>query len=121
MSKKILIIDDESNILLSLSYVTRKAGYHVKTASDGEEALEEIKRWQPDLILLDIGLPSMDGFEICQTLRDDTRWDQLRIIMLTARGREVEKEKGLALGADAYITKPFSVDSLMEKISSLLG
>ena len=103
-----LIVDDEPNILLSLQFLMKKTGYEVRTAKDGEEALAEISRAAPDLVLLDVMMPKIDGFSICEQIRANPEWKDMRIIMLTARGRDIEREKGLALGADDYITKPFS-------------
>lgn len=120
MEKKVLIVDDEPNILLSLGFLVQKAGYNTRTAEDGQSALDEVKAWQPDLILLDVNMPVMDGFEVCQRLRADQSLQSLKIIILTAKGRNIEKEKGLALGADDYITKPFSNASVVERINQLL-
>ena len=110
MSKphSVLIVDDEPNILLSLQFLMNKSGYEVRTAKDGEEALAEISRAAPDLVLLDVMMPKIDGFSMCERIRANPEWRDMRIIMLTARGRDVERDKGLALGADDYITKPFS-------------
>ena len=110
----ILIVDDEPNILLSLQFLMKKAGYDVRTARDGEQALAEIARAKPDLVLLDVMMPKLDGFTVCQRIRATPEWQDVRIIMLTARGRDVEREKGLALGADDYITKPFSTNDAIE-------
>ena len=110
----ILIVDDEPNILLSLQFLMKKAGYDVRTAGDGEQALAEIARAKPDLVLLDVMMPKLDGFTVCQRIRATPEWQDVRIIMLTARGRDVEREKGLALGADDYITKPFSTNDAIE-------
>lgn len=120
MDKKVLIVDDEPNILLSLGFLVQKAGYNTRTAEDGQSALDEVEAWQPDLILLDVNMPVMDGFEVCQRLRADQSLQSLKIIILTAKGRNIEKEKGLALGADDYITKPFSNASVVERINQLL-
>ena len=120
MDKKVLIVDDEPNILLSLGFLVQKAGYQTQTAEDGQSALDAVKAWQPDLILLDVNMPVMDGFEVCQRLRADQNQQSLKIIILTAKGRNIEKEKGLALGADDYITKPFSNASVVERINQLL-
>ena len=120
MEKKVLIVDDEPNILLSLGFLVQKAGYNTRTAEDGQSALDEVEAWQPDLILLDVNMPVMDGFEVCQRLRADQSLQSLKIIILTAKGRNIEKEKGLALGADDYITKPFSNASVVERINQLL-
>ena len=120
MGNKILIVDDEPNILLSLEFIIKNAGFSVKTASDGEEALDQIREWSPDLVLLDVNMPKLDGFEVCQIVRDNSAYDSLKIIMLTAKGRQVEREKGLALGADDYISKPFSNQEIVEKVTTFL-
>jgi two-component system, OmpR family, alkaline phosphatase synthesis response regulator PhoP len=117
----VLIVDDEPNIVLSLQFLMKKAGYDVRTAKDGEEALTEISRAVPDLVLLDVMMPKVDGFSICQQIRENPEWKDLRIIMLTARGRDVEREKGLALGADDYITKPFSTKDAIARVEAVLG
>ena len=121
MPKSILLVDDEPNIVLSLDFLMKRAGYTVRTAADGESALEAIKAEQPDLILLDVNLPKRDGFELCQTIRSRPEWRHIRIIMLTAKGRDVEREKGLALGADDYVTKPFATQEVVEKVEAMLG
>lgn len=121
MDKKVLIVDDEPNILLSLGFLVQKAGYQTKTAEDGQSALDAVNEWRPDLVLLDVNMPVMDGFEVCQRLRADEQFNQLKIIILTAKGRNIEKEKGLALGADDYITKPFSNAGVVECINQLLN
>lgn len=121
MAKKILLVDDEPNILLSLEFLVKRAGYDVQTADDGEAALAAIEGFKPDLVLLDVNMPKRDGFDVCQTVRANDAFNQMKIIMLTAKGREVEREKGLALGADDYITKPFSTQEVIEKINELLS
>jgi DNA-binding response OmpR family regulator len=121
MPKSILVVDDEPNIVLSLEFLMGKEGYLVRTARDGEEALEAIRESPPDLVLLDVMMPRLDGFEVCQTIRANPEWKDMRIVILTAKGREVDQEKGLALGADDYITKPFSTRGLMEKVRKTLG
>ena len=119
--RKLLIVDDEPNILLSLQYLMKKAGYEVRTAKNGEEALAEIARAPPDLVLLDVMMPKIDGFSVCKTIRENPEWKDVRIIMLTARGRDVEREKGLALGADDYITKPFATKDAMARVEAVLA
>ena len=119
MASKILIADDEPNIVISLEFLMRRQGYETHVARDGDEALAEIERVRPDLVLLDVMLPRRDGFEVCQKLREDG-WDDLKIVMLTAKGRDVEIEKGLAVGADAYVTKPFSTGDLVARVARLL-
>jgi DNA-binding response OmpR family regulator len=121
MANKILIVDDEPNIVLSLEFLMKQAGFQVSTAADGESGLEAVAAECPDLILLDVMMPRKNGYEVCQTIRENPAWQHTRIIMLTAKGREVEREKGLALGADDYVTKPFSTQEVVEKVQALLG
>lgn len=121
MPKNVLIVDDEPNIVLSLQFLMKKAGYDVRVARDGEEALAEIAKAPPDLVLLDVMMPKRDGFDVCQTVRGNPSWRDVRIIMLTARGRDIEREKGLALGADSYVTKPFSTKDVLAQVDELLG
>ncbi|WP_111415323.1 response regulator transcription factor [Billgrantia lactosivorans] len=118
---KVLVVDDEPNIVLSLEFLMQQAGFEVETAEDGEGALAKVEQTAPDLILLDISLPGISGFDVLEQLRQDPRHARLPIIMLTAHGREVEREKGLALGADDYVTKPFSTQALVEKVKALLA
>ncbi|KDE38422.1 Response regulator receiver protein in cluster with DNA polymerase III epsilon subunit [Nitrincola lacisaponensis] len=117
---KVLVVDDEPNILLSLEFLMEQAGFNVTTAEDGETALQRINDTEPDLVLLDISLPGISGFDVLEQLRQDARFTRLPVIMLTAHGREVEREKGMALGADDYITKPFSTQTLVQKVRTLL-
>lgn len=121
MTKTVLVVDDEPNIVLSLEFLMKKAGYEVRIARDGNAALESVVEKTPDLILLDLMIPGRDGYDVCQTLRRSEEWRRIPIIMLTAKGREVEKEKGLALGANDYITKPFSTTELTARVRDLLG
>ncbi|HOW61515.1 MAG TPA: response regulator [Candidatus Contendobacter sp.] len=121
MANKILVVDDEPNIVLSLEFLMKQAGFQVRTASDGEAALAAIAAEQPDLMLLDVMMPRKNGYEVCQAVRANPDWKGIRIIMLTAKGREVEREKGLALGADDYITKPFSTQEVVERVRELLA
>lgn len=117
----VLVVDDEPNILLSLEFLMQQAGFSVATAADAEQALEQINRQCPDLLLLDISLPGMSGFDLLERLRADNATQTLPVIMLTAHGREVEKEKGLALGANDYVTKPFSTRELVNRVQVLLA
>lgn len=117
---RVLVVDDEPNIVLSLEFLMQQAGFEVSTAADGETALELVGKTPPNLLLLDISLPGISGFEVLETLRAQEAFRKLPIVMLTAHGREVEREKGLALGADDYITKPFSTRQLVEKVKMLL-
>lgn len=121
MSKKILIADDEPNIVISLEFLMKKEGFDVAVAVDGEEALTKVASFNPDLILLDVMMPKKSGFEVCESLRTDPANADLRIVMLTAKGRDTEVAKGLAIGADAYVTKPFSTKDLVVQVKSLLG
>ena len=118
---KVLVVDDEPNIVLSLEFLMQQAGFEVTTAYDGESALALVNETPPDLVLLDISLPGISGFEVLEQLRSQAAFKRLPIVMLTAHGREVEREKGLALGADDYITKPFSTRELVEKVKALLN
>ncbi|MGY4876545.1 response regulator transcription factor [Vreelandella aquamarina] len=117
----VLVVDDEPNIVLSLEFLMEQAGFTVTTAEDGEQALDCVERATPDLILLDIGLPGISGFDVLEQLRAQPITERLPVIILTAHGREVEREKGMALGADDYITKPFSTQGLVEKVRQLLS
>ncbi|MGZ5399326.1 MAG: response regulator transcription factor [Nocardioides sp.] len=120
MTAKVLIVDDEPNIVISLQFLMKQGGYETSVARDGDEALLEVERFRPDLVLLDVMMPLRDGYEVCQQLRSDG-WNDLKIVMLTAKGRETEVAKGLALGADAYVTKPFSTSDLVATVTRLLG
>lgn len=120
MANKILIADDEPNIVISLEFLMKREGFEVTVAKDGEEAVQCIRRDRPDLVLLDVMMPRRTGFEVCQEVRSDPALAGMRILMLTAKGRDTEVAKGLALGADAYMTKPFSTKELVEKVRSML-
>ena len=120
MNKKILIADDEQNIVISLEFLMKREGFEVVVANDGEEAIRRIRADQPDLVLLDVMMPKKSGFEVCQEVKSDPALGAVRILMLTAKGRDTELAKGLALGADAYMTKPFSTRELVDKVRSLL-
>ena len=119
-SDTILAVDDEVHILELISFNLKAAGYHVVTALTGEEALKRCEVEKPSLVLLDIMLPGIDGLEVCRRLKGDRTTSNIPIIMLTARGDEVDKILGLELGADDYITKPFSVRELAARVKSLL-
>ena len=121
MAKKILIADDEQNIVISLEFLMKREGFEVLIANDGEEAVKRIRSDRPDLVLLDVMMPKKSGFEVCQEIKADPTMAAVRILMLTAKGRDTEMVKGLALGADAYMTKPFSTKELVEKVRSMLG
>ena len=121
MTHKILIADDEPNIVISLEYLLQREGYTVVVARDGQEALDTIVRERPALVLLDVMMPHKSGFEVCQAVRADESLQATKILMLTAKGRETDLAKGLALGANAYMTKPFSTRELVQKVAELLG
>jgi DNA-binding response OmpR family regulator len=119
--KRILIVDDEPNIVTSLEFLMRREGFEVDIAADGEQALRAVGRIVPDLVLLDIMLPRLNGFEVCEKLRNDPRSSGVKIVMLTAKGRDTDVQKGMALGADLYVTKPFSTKELVEQIRQMLA
>jgi len=121
LAKKILIAEDEPNIVLSLEFLLKGAGYEVAVARDGSEALKLTGTLRPDLIVLDVMLPSVNGFEVCRQIRGNRETKDTRILILTARGRESEVEKGMAAGANAYLTKPFATKELVKAVGELLG
>ncbi len=121
MPKEILIVDDEPSIVIPIQFLMEQQGYSVLVAENGEDALDAIYKYKPDLILLDIMLPRIDGYEVCEIVRLNPDYRDIKIIFLTAKGREVEIAKGLALGADAYIIKPFSNTELVAKVQALLN
>ncbi len=120
MGKRVLVVDDEPNIVMSLEFLMRRAGFEVGVARNGREALEALEGAPPDLLLLDVMMPEFDGYEVCERVRARPDWSGTKIVMLTARGREVERERGLSLGADAYVTKPFSTRDLVEQVKRML-
>ncbi len=120
MSRRVLIVDDEPNIVTSLEFLMRGDDYEVRVARNGEEALQLAESFRPDIVVLDVMMPQRSGFEVCQKIRENPILRDAKIIMLTAKGREVEKEKGLDLGANAYVTKPFSTKELMNTVRGLL-
>lgn len=121
MARSVLVVDDEPNIVVSLEFLMEQAGFEVRIAADGEAALKALEEKVPDLVLLDVMMPKRDGYDLCQMIRANPDWKDVRIIMLTAKGRDVEKEKGMALGADEYVTKPFSTRELVERVKSHLA
>jgi len=120
MAHRILIVDDEPSIVISLQFLMTREGYEVALAGDGEAALQAIQANPPDLVILDVMMPKLNGFDVCQRIRSDPRYQAVRVLMLTAKGREVEMARGLALGADAYVTKPFSTKDLVAEVKRLL-
>jgi DNA-binding response OmpR family regulator len=121
MTAKILVADDEPNIVISLEFLLKREGYTVVIARDGQEAMEAIERERPDLVLLDVMMPKKTGFEVCQDVRTNDALQATKILMLTAKGRDTDVAKGMALGADAYMTKPFATRDLVQKVAEMLG
>jgi len=121
MSKRILIADDEPSIVAALEYLLQQGGYEVLIARNGDEALDLLEQRIPDLVLLDVMMPRKSGYEICSRIRHQAEWRHIKVIMLSAKGRDAEINKGLAIGADLYVTKPFSTRELMAKVDGLLG
>jgi DNA-binding response OmpR family regulator len=121
MAKRVLVVDDEPNIVMSLRFLMEREGLEVEVASTGRAAVAALDRAPADLVLLDVMMPELDGFEVCQRIRARPAWRATKIVMLTAKGRDVERDKGLALGADAYVTKPFSTRDLVAKVKQMLG
>ena len=121
MPQRVLVVEDEPNIVESLSFLMKREGFDVRVASDGATALRMVQRERPNLVVLDVMLPRRDGYDVCKAIRADRRLDGVRIMMLSAKGRELDRSKGLALGADDYVTKPFSTRELIERVRALLG
>ena len=120
MGPSVLVVDDEPNIVLSLEFLLKQEGYDVRVARNGEDAIQAVRERRPDLILLDVMLPVRDGYDVCETIRANPAWKAIPILMLTAKSREVEREKALALGANDYVTKPFSTRELVERVKRML-
>jgi DNA-binding response OmpR family regulator len=121
MAKRVLIVDDEANIVAALEYLLRRSGYEVSVAATGDEALRQVEVVAPDLVLLDVMMPQKSGYEVCRRIRERPECGAVKIVMLSAKGREAEVSKGMSLGADLYVTKPFSNAALVARIRELLG
>lgn len=124
MDKKILIVDDEAHIRMLIEQTLEDLedeGVEIMTATNGEEALEAIKTEKPNLVFLDVMMPKMSGFEVCQMVKNELKIDDVYIIMITAKGQEYDKHRGQEVGADLYMTKPFDPDELLEKAKEVLG
>ncbi len=121
MTHKVLIADDEPNIVISLEFLMKREGHEVSVARDGQQALDAIRSIRPDLVLLDVMMPFKTGYEVLQELRADEAIAHTKVLMLTAKGRDTDTAKGLALGADAYMTKPFSTKELAERVRQMLA
>ncbi|NQW01261.1 MAG: response regulator [Rhodospirillales bacterium] len=120
MTYSVLVAEDEPNIVLSLQFLMKQAGFSVRVAEDGDRAIREIEQQLPDAVLLDIMLPKRDGFSVCEAIKGNPAWSSIKVIILTAKSREIDKQRALGLGADAYITKPFSTRDLVARVSELL-
>ncbi|MBT4888578.1 MAG: response regulator [Rhodospirillales bacterium] len=120
MGYSVLVAEDEPNIVLSLQFIMKKAGLQVRIAEDGDQAILEIEKDRPNAILLDIMLPKRDGFSVCEVIKSNPEWSAIKVIMLTAKGREEDKQRALGLGADDYITKPFSTRELVDRVIELI-
>jgi DNA-binding response OmpR family regulator len=121
MAQRVLVVDDEPNIFMSLRFLMEREGFQVEVAATGEAAVAALDRQPADLVLLDVMMPELDGFEVCQRIRANPAWRDTKIVMLTAKGRDLERDKGMALGADAYVTKPFSTRDLVARVKQMLG
>ena len=121
MAKRVLIADDEPSIVMSLEFLMQQSGYEVRVARTGREALEAVGAFAPDVVLLDVMMSERNGYEVCQAIRANPAWQNVKIVMLSAKGRDIEVAKGLDVGADAYITKPFSTRDLVAKVREVLG
>ena len=121
MTRRVLIADDEPNIVTALEFLLQRSGFEVLVAQNGEEALRLIDAERPDLVLLDVMMPLKNGYDVCRRVREQPALRHIKVVMLTAKGREAEMDKGLAAGADLYVTKPFSTSDLMAKIEGLLA
>ena len=119
--RKILVVDDEPNVVRTLTFVLKKEGYDVASAGDGEEAMLKISESKPDLMFLDVMMPKKNGYEVCQELKGDSNSSDIHIVMLSAKGQEADKEKALTLGADEFMTKPFSPVGVLTRVKELLG
>jgi two-component system, OmpR family, alkaline phosphatase synthesis response regulator PhoP len=120
MAKKVLIADDEPNIVAAVEFLLQRSGYEVHVARNGDEALKLVESCNPDLVLLDVMMPVRSGYEVCKRIRENDASRHIKIIMLSAKGRDAEVTKGLAIGADDYVTKPFSTRDLLARIGRLL-
>ena len=121
MTYSVLVVEDEPNIVLSLQFIMKRSGHDVRIAEDGEAALRAMEDRAPDVMLLDIMLPKRDGLSVCEAVRANPDWADVKILVLSAKSRESDKEKALALGADDYITKPYSTREVCERVNAMLG
>jgi len=119
--KKILVVDDEPHVIKSLTFVLTKEGYDVSSAENGEDAMAKMRQSKPNLVFLDVMMPKKNGYEVCQEVKRDSGLRDICVIMLTAKGQEADREQGLDVGADEFMTKPFSPMGIVEKVKELLG
>ncbi|MBC8445458.1 MAG: response regulator [Rhodospirillaceae bacterium] len=121
MAYSVLVAEDEPNIVLSLQFIMKKAGLNVRVAENGAQAVREIEIEKPDVVLLDIMLPKQDGFSVCETIKSNAEWADIKVIMLTAKSRDEDRQRAMDLGADDYITKPFSTRELVDRVLELVN
>jgi DNA-binding response OmpR family regulator len=121
MTKQVLVVEDEPNIAMALEFLMKQQGYAVRSEADGDSAMGEVERDPPDLVLLDINIPGRSGFEVCEAIRANPAWNTTRILILTGKGRDVDRTKGIRLGADDYVTKPFATKDVIAKVKALLS
>ena len=121
MSLSVLVVEDEPHIVDSLSFLMKQAGFTVQIARDGDTAIRVLESRVPDLVLLDVMLPRRDGYDVCKAIRANPAWSEVKVIMLSAKGRDLDRRKGLELGADDYVTKPFSNREIVDRARRLLG
>ena len=121
MTRSIAIVEDETNIAMALTFMLRREGFQTGHIDDGKLAMDSLRAAPPDLVLLDVMLPHVSGFEICQQIRLDPAFENTRVVLMTAAGGGMERRKGLALGADDFVQKPFDIGELIEKVKRLTG
>ncbi|MEQ8228252.1 MAG: response regulator [Rhodospirillales bacterium] len=121
MDHSVLVVEDDDNIVLSLTFLLEKSGFETRVVGDGNSALSAMRETKPDVVLLDVMLPERDGFSVCEEIRGNNAWSDVHVIMLTAKGREADREKGMASGADDFITKPFSTRELVARVKAAVG
>ena len=121
MAHSVLVVEDEPNIVLSLQFIMKRSGHEVRIAEDGEAALDAMREQKPDVVLLDVMLPKRDGLSVCEAIRANPDWEGVKILILSAKSREADKEKAMSLGADDYITKPYSTRDVCDRVNSMLG
>ena len=116
-----LVVEDAVNIVLSLTFLLEKSGFATRVVGDGNSALGEMRAAKPDVVLLDVMLPERDGYSVCEEIRGNAAWSDVHVIMLTAKGRAADRDKGMAAGADDFVTKPFSTRDLVARVKAAVG